>query len=73
MSDENPKIIIGLRTLAKVLGVGVNSVNVYMKMGLPGKMIAGKWHFHWSNIENWFEDITKEIVDDPDNIEEEIN
>lgn len=71
MSEESPKIIIGLNTLANVLKVSKNTVYQYMKMGMPGKLINGKWHFHWNNIEKWFENATNEVVEDPENIQEE--
>ena len=71
MQSDTANIIIGLKTLAIVLKVGKGTIYEYMKLGMPGSLIAGKWHFHLKNIERWFEEITNERIDYDDEIPEE--
>lgn len=53
-SNNNLRVIIGTERLANVLGVSRPTVSVYIKMGMPGNLIGGKWHFHLDLIEDWF-------------------
>ena len=54
MSENNSKIIIGTERLANFLGVSRPTISTYVKMGMPGNIIGGKWHFHLDLVNDWF-------------------
>jgi len=53
MNNES-KVIIGTEQMAKYLGVSRPSISQYLKMGMPGNIIGGKWHFHLDLVDDWF-------------------
>lgn len=65
------KVIIGISQIANYLGISRFKVSDYIRLGMPGCFIGGKWHFHIENIDLWFRSKTaKGAGIDPDTVEE---
>lgn len=58
--------------MANYLGVSRPKVQDYIKAGMPGCFLYGKWHFHIENVDAWFRALTSKMrTADPDTVFEE--
>ena len=65
------KVIIGTSQMANYLGVSRPKIQDYLKAGMPGFFLSGKWHFHTDNVDAWFRSLTAKMkTTDPDMVEE---
>ena len=65
------RVIIGIQQMANYLGISRFKINDYIKAGMPGCFISGKWHFHIENVDLWFRSLTaRGRQADPDSVQE---
>lgn len=55
MKQNGNKIIIGIPAMAGYLNVSEPTIYEYIKQGMPGGKVCGRWHFHIDNVMRWFE------------------
>jgi len=67
------RVLIGLASLCSYLGVSRPTVYKYLQIGMPGRRIAGVWHFHADHVEEFFRRLTiqKEQLGSEDDLGEE--
>lgn len=59
MGSENGKVVYrSASEIMEAYGMGREAFEEYRRMGMPVRLILGRWHGHKSNIDRFFERLT---------------